>query len=387
MYWLQSQEQLFNERKLKPDYKDIQKFMLYFAEILQIGVDTGLISLENQIKIAEVISTAIDRRIAKYNNYDDEFLDTSTAMSNCFYVLTLWLANYSNYDNWCYLTNIRKVDDATEMLDKSNDWFITQVSEINSDLDNAYESQRKLGIYNDIYSELKNSVKHLYTYDNPYTKLNLKELHGTNMIGQSHFYVFLNDSDIDSQHNYLDKIRLQVRYFRIESSILCKIDAKSLFKKKREEIDLYSTSKFKQMDDLDQLMEKKKKALYQKFVKDLKHTNDEVALRKKYNKSVQKLEHEWEERLSALEQEDEDDFDLDFSTLSVSSDFFTLYDFMSEYALFKLANDEKIFYPSTIKERRKMISELKIKDSVKIFLDNYSPILDDEEIKYVSQKL
>ena len=47
------------------------------------------------------------------------------------------------------------------------------------------------------------------------------------------------------------------------------------------------------MDDLDQLMEKKKKALYQKFVKDLKHTNDEVALRKKYNKSVQKLEHEW----------------------------------------------------------------------------------------------
>ena len=69
MYWLQSQEQLFNERKLKPDYKDIQKFMLYFAEILQIGVDTGLISLENQIKIAEVISTAIDRRIAKYKNY------------------------------------------------------------------------------------------------------------------------------------------------------------------------------------------------------------------------------------------------------------------------------------------------------------------------------
>ena len=384
MYWLQSQETLFNERKLKPDYKDIQKFLLYFAEILNIGVELGLISLEQQIKISELISIAIDRTIANYINSIDEFIGTSDQIANSFYVLTLWLENYSNYDNWNRLHTLRKVDDAVELLNESKKWFLSQVDEIMLELKDNNDIQNKLGIYHDIYKELKNSAYALYSYDNPYSDVKLKELHSTGLIGQSHFYSFLNDSDIDKSHNYLDKLKLQVKYFVLESSILVKIDAKTLFEKKRDELDLYSISQSSQLEELDDLMTKRKQKLYKKFVKDLQTTDDEVALRRKYNKSVQRLEHEWEERVKVLENQQAE---ADFSVLSVSSDFFTLHDFMNEYAVYKLADEEKIYYPSSIEERSKLISNIKTKDAVRIFLNNYKSILSSEEIAYVSRKL
>ena len=86
----------FISRNIKPNVKDIQKFLLYFAEILQIGVEKNLITLDDQINIASRISSAIDRMIV-YDEEDD-FADTSTLISNCFYVLTLYLSTMNNWD-------------------------------------------------------------------------------------------------------------------------------------------------------------------------------------------------------------------------------------------------------------------------------------------------
>ena len=384
MFWLQSQEELFNERKIKPDHKDIQKFLLYFAEILQIGVDLKLISVDEQIKISELISAAIERKIRSYIVDGDNFIGISDQIANMFYVLTLWLSNFSNYDNWCRLNNIRNVDDASILLDESREWFIKQLDKIEKALKGSAKYQDELGIYKDIYQGLRKSLYYLYGYDNPYIKFSLKQNHKSTLICQSNFYVFLNDNDIDKAENYVERLKLQVKYFRIESSILVKVNAKSVFEKKRNELDDYSMSQFKQIEELDNHMEERRKKLYQKFVRDLQNTNDEVKLRRQYNRSIQKLEREWEERLTVLENMQ---YENDFTVLSVSSDFFTLYDFMSEYAIYKLSKEGKIFYPTSVEERSKLISSIKIKDAVSIFLKNYKALLNQEEINYVSMRL
>lgn len=361
----------FISRNIKPNVKDIQKFLLYFAEILQIGVEKNLITLDDQINIASRISSAIDRMII-YDEEDD-FADTSTLISNCFYVLTLYLSTMNNWDIWCELMKIRTVDDASTLLTESRFWLKSELKKLESSVYQIKTNTDTLKMYKGVYAYITSMIRSLQFYESAYSGLDLKNEHGITFFFTE--YSFIHENDFDNK-DYFECFKLLIEYFEIETSILVKVNAKEVFEKKKDESDKFFFNQAHEIEKLDTEMADKKIIAREKFIKDLETTDDENALRRQYEKELKSIDKTWEKqfkKLSAIQDNE------NANAMFLLGDTFTLYDFIKEFHIFAKCD----IYPKNIQERATVFDKLDFKESVQIFIDSFKTTLSSAEINYL----
>lgn len=381
----------FNKQNISKS-RNITEFLMYFTRILQLGIIAGLIGKDEFNQISNLLTVAIKNAIITAE--DDDFEDNSIQIANYLYVITLYLQAKTNWEAWIELKSITTPKAANEFLENAKKWMLKQVTKEIYILESIKPSVQKLGLSNvtNCYNSIAKVLKNFMHFDNTTFSCDLKTYH--KCVFQPGTYIFFYN-DFENSPNFFEKICKIIHNFRIEVSIMFKINATNLAKSKITEVDDNLVRQQKKIDALNEEYSKKIKDLRNKYHKDVQYylnslhrpgrkkkgVLDEVELQKKYYEQKRVLEDELNTKLRKLEKLQEQQDSYMFEMLDPN---YSLTDFIKEYAIWGLSQKGIIQYPTTPEERGKMLISIKTEVAVKQFIDMHKN-LSNEEIEYLKQ--
>lgn len=398
----------FNSQNFKPvsgnTEKEQNQFIFYFMQILQFAFELNLINEEVRNNLATILTTTIEKqadgRVARITNF--------------LYIVTLWLQSMTNWDAWIKLSSIKTEKEAVLFLNSATGWYFSRLDKL---LESCNQSvtlkepsfSRALLVLKETVSESKR------------LNINLKSAHKS-LIAVS--YIFLREPEA---LNYLERLEKTVQAFLIEISILQKIDAKSIIRKKHREMEKFEFQKAKRTLDLQNTLENELEALKTKYDQKIqasldaqkKFSNalnelekkfiaehpelqgdeleeafddyldnlpddfwdttyeDTAEIDKWYQKTKNKIIQKFEKAEKKLEKVQEN---IDFS---VVSDDYNLETLIKEFALFSLAQKQVIAYPSTLEEKCTILREIPLKMAISEFIKEMKVEFSAEELQYL----
>lgn len=401
----------FNSQNFKPvsgnTEKEQNQFIFYFMQILQFAFELNLINEEVRNNLATILTTTIEKqadgRVARITNF--------------LYIVTLWLQSMTNWDAWIKLSSIKTEKEAVLFLNSATGWYFSRLDKLSKLLESSNQPVASLKEHSisQAFLVLKETVS-----ESKRLNVNLKA-HKL-LIPVS--YIFLKEPEA---LNYLERLEKTIQAFLIEISILQKIDAKSIIRKKHREMEKFEFQKGKRTLDLQNTLENELEALKTKYDQKIqasldaqkKFSNalnelekkfvaehpelqgdeleeafddyldnlpddfwdttyeDTAEIDKWYQKTKNKIIQKFEKAEKKLEKVQEN---IDFS---VVSDDYNLETLIKEFALFSLAQKQVIVYPSTLEEKCTILREIPLKMAISEFIKEMKVAFSEEELQYL----
>lgn len=361
---------------VKIEYEDVSQFLLYYMQILQIGVENELISEEVRNGIGETIANAIAEEV----DDEEEFIDTKMPIANYMYVIALYLMSMTNWQAWKKLIKITSFSEAIVFIREARDWFLDQVESLGKELRKAQKSIIKIKFKNvqDAYKILERIIGELKVFFLP-NKISLKERH-SRAEGLEGKYFTLKDSKSSNSANYLKQVQILVYSFCTEVSIMSKMDTKQLEKFRRNEREEDFKRETDEVFKLENKMKKCLKDLKKEYVRKLNTKEDEIVLTDEYERKKNEIYEQWTKEEEKLNEENSI---RDIMKGELINEDVSLMDLIKEYAIFSQASKGEIAYPKTMEERGMALAQIEIKDAMKEFLDSNVVELSEIEINYL----
>lgn len=365
----------FNNSKI--DTKNVQKFLLYFWGILQLGVSTGLIEEAECNFIANAINSAIEVATLE----DEEEDDTNyIQIRNYMYLISSYLQSKTNWDAWLEISSIKSTSDVFVLINNAKDWLTTKLTNCKKLLIDTklYVQQLNLSNISKAYQNLLTTIHNAISCLSIDTKFDIQDYHSTPL--STGTYILMNVEDLQNSENFFVNLYDTIYYFCIEISILYNIDAKKIFKGKEREAELFFTNSFNKVEELNKSYQDKLSELKREYDKNLQNCDDKMKLDEEYSKAKFYIEKEWEESVSKFEEGLEEEEILHIEILSGE---YSLYDFIKEFAIYQMATKGMIAYPSTIQKRNMMLMMLDNKQAISEFLSGKEQLLTLKQINFL----
>lgn len=377
--WLLTREDLAKENfnNAKIDTEDIDKYLLYFAAILQLGLSEGLISEVGRNFIANTITKAIEIS----SEGDDEYPTNYILIRNYMYIVSSYLESKTNWDAWLELLSVRTLDDAFILIKNAKDWLEKRVSSAKKCLKDIKESVSKLNLGNvsNGYNILVFTLKNIMSSTSDFTKFDMTCYHGT--ITTTGTYILMSAKESQNIINFVENICYTVECFCMEVSILCKVNASKIFRDKKIEADKYRNTSLNKVVNLNKQYEDRLFKLKEEYLKQLENKdNDEVEVERRYLSEKYSIEEEQEREIHKLEDYLREE---EILHVEIISGEYSLNDFIKEFAIYQMALDEKISYPRTLEERSQMIIDLTIKQAILEFISGNKDLLESSQIEFL----
>ena len=367
----------FNNSEI--DTKDVQKFLIYFGGILQLGISEGLIDEAGRNFIANAITNAIETKTTS----DDEYVATNyVQIRNYMYIVSSYLYSKSKWDAWLELTAIKSNEDAYTLLDNATNWLNKKLTSYMELLNDIKLSVVKVKVENvsNAYKILVAITKNALASTSDITNFDVKVYHNSALsIGT---YILMEENKLQNEENFFEELCNTIYSFCMEVSILSKINAKKVLSGKKREANGYFRSSQIRVAELDCTYKEKLSELKKEYDKKSKKCKDSMALQREYSDAKFKLEKEWEEKSNQLENFLEKEELLQLELLGGE---YSLLDLIKEYAIYAMALNEKIVYPETMKERSSMLMVLNTKDAISEFISGNEQILTSKEIEFLKK--
>lgn len=369
-------KEIFNNSKI--DTQNVQKFLLYFWGILQLGVSTGLIEEAECNFIANVINNAIE--VATLEDEEEEENTNYIQIRNYMYLISSYLQSKTNWDAWLEISSIKSTSDVFILINNAKKWLTTKLKDCKKMLADTKLCVLKLDLRNvsSAYQNLLTTIQNAISCVSNDTKFDVKDYHSTPL--STGTYILMNAKNLQNSENFFVNLYDTIYYFCIEISILYIIDAKKLFKGKKREAEVFFTNSFNKVEELNKIYQHKLSELKREYDKNLQICDDKMKLDEEYSEAKFYIEKEWEENVSKLEDGLEEEEILHIEILSGE---YSLYDFIKEYAIYKMATKGMINYPSTIQKRNMMMMMLDDKQAISEFLSGKEQLLTLKQINFL----
>ena len=369
---------IFNSRWINT--KDVKVFLMYFGAILQLGMDEGLLDEARRNAIASAITSAIE--LKTNGDDDDEEYDVNyVQIRNYMYILNSYLQSKSNWEAWLELIKIESRSDAISLMKDAQNWLTRKLNSRMAFLTAIRSNVENLRLSNvtNAYNLLVANMKDFMTCTSETTKFDLKTYHyGIFGIGT---YTLMTDETQDAD-NFCMKFCDVIYNFCMEVSIMSKINTSDLVASKEKESDAYYKEEFKEVEAINDGYEAKLAKLKADFEKKIDNCYDQIDAERRYAETKLELEQEWERELDKLEKRQAEAEEFQIEILGGE---YSLYDLIKEYAIFSLAKNGVIQYPSTILERSALLMSIEKKLAITEFISINRKVLKDEQVDFLNK--
>lgn len=365
-----------NFNNIKIDTKDVKKFLVYFGGILELGISEGLIDEAVRNVITTAITNAIEYEASKYD-YDDEFDTNYIQLRNYMYVISSYLQSKSNWDAWLELVSIKSTKDAIVLISNASKWLTDKLNSCFKLLNDLKLSIKKININNltITYNTLISTVKSAMSSTSDTTEFDIQYSH--NSYFNAGTYVLINQEKDSVSSNFFQSLYNIVKDFCMEVSILVQIDAKKIIRSKEKEAQDYYINKFDRYRKIDDIYTSKLSEIQNNSSKKKKFSNCN-----EYFEELSNIQKELEENYQKADEEAAMEEILQVEILCGE---YCLYDLIKEYAIYSLASQGNLVYPSTLEERAKMLAVIDFKEATLEFISGNQHLLTSEQIDFLEK--